>query len=148
MKDVMTRKIECLAKYLECEIEDLTVSTYDDCEFTYGSDEYWVCEDDEADQRAEDYILETLWAFRPEYLTYYMHFVDSMSNSERQSFVEILEQIQGKMCESCNGIIKSMVDSKLARLINDSIRDDGRGHFLAPYDFEENECEEFYIYKR
>lgn len=48
-------KIEALAKYLGCDVEDITQG-YDDDHFEYGNEEYAVYTDDEADQAHYDYI--------------------------------------------------------------------------------------------
>lgn len=52
-----TEKIVALALHLEIDFEEaqrIEVSSYDDCVFEYGSKEYLVCTDSEADEKWEE----------------------------------------------------------------------------------------------
>lgn len=50
-------KIEALAKYLDCDVEDITQG-YDDDHFEYGDQEYLVCDDyDDAVEKAKESFL-------------------------------------------------------------------------------------------
>jgi len=51
-----TEKQRALAAFLECEPGDISESTYDDCLFEYGRQEYLVCTDDEANQKREEQL--------------------------------------------------------------------------------------------
>ena len=54
-----TEKIVALALHLEIDFEEaqrIEVSSYDDCVFEYGSKEYLVCTDSEADEKWEEYL--------------------------------------------------------------------------------------------
>lgn len=50
----MKNKIKALAQFLDCKKKDITVSTYDENLLEYGSEEYLVLTDDEADNLLED----------------------------------------------------------------------------------------------
>lgn len=123
--------------YPETEAEDIAATRCGDdslCE-AHGH-EYLVLTDDEADQRCADYIKDSLWAFNPEFLAAYMpDGVDS----------DVLRILQEK-CEGANSALLKMC-TDLDGLIRDATGCDGRGHFLAGYDGEENEAGEFYIYR-
>tara|TARA_R100001015_G_C4629478_1_gene190376 strand:- start:1552 stop:2157 length:606 start_codon:yes stop_codon:yes gene_type:complete len=90
-------------------------------------DEDWIClSDEEADERAEEYILESVWAFNPSFLSYHTD-IDE----------EIFKLLQDK-CEGSNDAILRMIKDK-DYFVEDAINSDGRGHFISFYDGEEHE---------
>ncbi len=125
----MKNKIDALAKHFDIEADEIEVSRYDENSFEIGSEEFLVLTDEEADEKVADYIRETVWAFRPEFLASHMTGIDP----------EDLRPIQEK-CESANPILIKLIDD-LDHFIADAIASDGRGHFLATYDGEEVELE-------
>lgn len=130
-------KIEALAKYLGEEVENLTEEHPE--VFSVGQQEYLVLTDNEADEKAKEYILDSLWAFNKSFL-------DAHSKAIRQIPDKEFKDMQGKLCESFNDAIKAMIDD-MDHLIADAILADGRGHFLSGYDGEENEEGEYFIYR-
>lgn len=100
--------------------------------------EFYVLTDDEADEKAKEYILDSVWAFNKDFLSCHTG-VDS----------EIFELLQDK-CESANEPIKAMIKDE-DEFVADAIGSDGRGHFISRYDGQEHEVsfnnETFYIYK-
>lgn len=140
----MNKKETALKKFLlnenyltSNEIEDVVFkeSTYEDSLYDVGLKyEFLVLTDLEADKKAEEYILDTLWAFNPIFLQYHTG-IDS----------EIFKLLEDK-CESANEAILRMIKDEDA-LVADAILCDGRGHFMGSYDGEEHEVEDFYIYK-
>ena len=100
--------------------------------------EFYVLTDDEADEKAKEYILDSVWAFNK-------HFLESHTGVDS----EIFELLQDK-CESANEAIRAMIKDE-DEFVSDAIRCDGRGHFINFYDGEEYEVniddETFYIYK-
>lgn len=130
-------KIIALAKYLECEMNDLSESRYDDSTFNYGSREYLVLTDDEADEKAKENIKESLWAFNASFLSGYLpEGIDE----------EVITLLQEK-CESSNEAFKKMLGDTLDDFIDDAISSDGRGNFMNSYDGNEYEEGNFYIYR-
>lgn len=125
----MKSKIEALAKHFDIEADEIEVSRYDENTFEIGREEFLVLTDEEADERVADYIRETVWAFRPEFLASHMTGIDPQD----------LKPIQEK-CESSNPIILKLIDD-MDHFIADAIASDGRGHFIANYDGEEVELE-------
>jgi hypothetical protein len=101
----------------------------DNCnELTELDEDYLILTDEEADEKAKEYILDSLWAFTPNFLSHVTG-IDS----------EVFEAIQNNgRCESNNDAILSTVDDEDA-LVDEAIRWDGRGHFLNPYNGQENE---------
>jgi 5-formaminoimidazole-4-carboxamide-1-beta-D-ribofuranosyl 5'-monophosphate synthetase len=96
-------------------------------EVTELEEDYMVLTDDEADDKAKEYILDSLWAFTPNFLA-----------SATGIDLEVFEAIQGNgRYESNNDAILRLVDDEDA-LVEEAIRWDGRGHFLSHYDGKED----------
>lgn len=135
-------KIKALSIYLGCE-EDEISEGYDECTFEYGREEYLVCTEEEADERCEDYILDTLWAFNTSYI---MNYIDTRTDYDEKSLRKCLVAIQ-ELCEDSNYLIKLLVGNRLGEFIDDAISTDSRGHYLASYDGEEIEEGDYFIYR-
>lgn len=121
MKTTYKNEDLALAEFLEMKVEDLTDRERED---------YLVLTDEDADEQAKDYILERVWAFNKSFL-----------NSHSEAIAEIDDKTFAKLQEGCEGINKAvlaMIDDK-DHFVKDAILSDGRGHFLSPYDGEENE---------
>jgi len=132
-----TIKLQSLAAHLAINTDDA------ECEV----DDYLVYTDDEADEACKEYIRDSLWAFNAE-------FICSECGLD-QSGAESLRSMQEKSCEGANDFILSLVTETcgLDEFVESAISADGRGHFLSPYDGEENEVETendgtFYIYRQ
>lgn len=132
-------KILALAAHLECAPEEITESRWKS--FERGSEEYLVLTDHEADERAKEYIKDTLWAFNASFLEGYM------PDGVDEDTIKIIQE----KCESANPAIIKLVCDNLDSLINDAIGCDGRGHFMSSYDGEEWEVTidgvTYYIYR-
>ena len=119
--------------------EELPTSNEDVGELEeYG--DYLVLTDSEADEAAKDAILDSAWAFNPSFLS-----------SETGIDEEVFEAIQDNgRCESNNDAILSCIADEDS-FVEAAIAADGRGHFLATYDGNENEQEfngqTYYIYR-
>ena len=116
------------------------VEPYD--EDNYNND-YLVLTDEEADEKAKEYILDSLWAFNASFIAYHTDLDE-----------EVIQAIHdnGK-CESNNDTIHNLI-KKLGDIddfVSDAISADGRGHFMSSYDGNENEetvnGTTFYIYR-
>ena len=119
--------------------ENLTeVAEYDDSDY---NNDYLVLTDEEADEKAKQYILDSVWAFNPSFLSSFTGFD-----------IEVFEAIQNNgRCESNNDAILSMIKDE-DDFVSDAISADGRGLFLSSYDGCENEETVngtiFYIYRQ
>ena len=134
-----TEKIAALAKYLGCDVDEIAEeSRTQGCGFSWGRREYLVCDDFEADQKARAYIEESVWAFRPE-------FIAAHSKLPRSSVIKICKALEDE-CEGSNEA-KTALIADFDHFVDDAIKADGRGHFLAQYDSEEIEAGEFFIYR-
>jgi len=114
------------------------VEEYNENDF---DNDYLVLTDEEADEKAKEQILDSVWAFNASFLA-----------SETDIDVEVFEAIQNNgRCESNNKAILSMIDDEDS-FVEAAISADGRGHFLSPYDSNENEetveGQIFYIYRQ
>lgn len=133
---ILAFKISKLAEHLECSPEEIQPSPYYQNVMEFGREEYLVLTDEEADEKTAEYIRETAWAFRAEFLASHMTGVDA----------DDLKPIQEK-CESANPIILKLIDD-VDHFISDAIQADGRGHFLSGYDGEEIELHgELFAYR-
>ena len=132
-KKTEAKKVKSLAKFLKVSKGEI-VSNGD--YFSCGREDYLVLTDEEADEKTEDYISESVWAFRPSFLL--AHLPDGIN-------ARSIELIQ-KDCESANAPLRAMIKD-FDYFVEDAVKADGRGHFIAGYDFEENEQDGFYIYR-
>jgi len=111
-------------------------------ELTELDEDYLVLTEEEADEKAKEYILDSLWSFHPNFLSSYATGID----------LEVFEAIQNNgRCESNNDAILRLVDDEDA-LVEEAISWVGRGHFLSHYDGEENSATvnetEYFIYRQ
>jgi hypothetical protein len=134
------QRIVALAKYLGCEIDDISLSRYEDNAFEARGGEYLVLTDNEADERAHREIKDSLWAFRAEFIA------SHSTNGWSDECVKSLQKMQNELCESANPIIEALIKD-MDHFVSDAISSDGRGYFISRYDGEENEEGEFYIYR-
>jgi len=130
-------RIAALAKFLACDADELSPASYDEKILEYGSQEYLVLTDAEADDQAEAYIADSLWAFNASFLA-------SETELPEECFTALCEK-----CENGNDPIRRIVDKTcgLKSFVDSAVSADGRGHFLSQYDGEENEQGEFFIYR-
>lgn len=101
---------------------------------------YIVLTDEEADEKAKEYILDTVWAFNASFLS-------DVTQIDEEAFKAIQEN--GR-CESNNKAILSMINDE-DDFVYQAISADGRGHFMNSYDGCENEetvnGTTYYIYR-
>lgn len=143
-------KLETFCQYIDTDYsensDDCPVSI-DNNTYEYLNEEYLVLTDEEANVLTHKYITENLWSFHAYFLLYFMNCTKKMDPRDEDTFCEALEEIQFRLAESANPMLYALVESNLPALIKDAIRSDGRGHFLALYDFEEREVGDYFIYR-
>ena len=129
-----SNQVLTLADFLECDPDEITETSYG---YEYGSQEYAVLTDEEADAVAHEYIADSVWAFKAEFL-------EDMTDIPKEAF----EGLQHK-CEDANSAILKIIESTcgLYDFCDTAISYDGRGHFISHYDGEEHELNDFYIYR-
>jgi hypothetical protein len=138
-------KYKALMKHLDLQDHEIMdIQENSDESYEYGREEYLVLTDSEADTKARESILETLWAFRPEFI------VSHVAGRTNDRVIDALRKMQVELCEDANELVKAMIKD-LDHFVDDAISADGRGHFLSSYDGYEREVtfdnETFYIYR-
>ena len=142
----ITRLEQVASKVLGCEPEELREEKHD-CYglkiFSAYGLEYAVGTDEEADQAVKQYIQDSVWSFRSEFIA--SHTKGGATNG----MIKAISALQ-KDCEGCNEDIKSLIED-MDEFIEDAVSADGRGMFLSSYDSEEVEVvvdnEYFYAYR-
>lgn len=129
---------ECIERVQEniinCDIKDvfllanacnlLTDNSFDELDF--DGQEWVLCTYELAEERAKDYILESVWAFNASFIS---------SHSDIDSDIIAAVQANDK-CESNNDLLLKIINDK-DYFVSDAIGCDGLGHFLNSY---EDEC--------
>ena len=134
------------AQILGCDVDDVVKEKYD----IYGLDvfsgngmEYAVGTDEQATEAAKNYIKDSAWSFRPEYIA--SHTRAGASNG----MIKAIRALQ-ESCEGCNDDVLSLIED-LEEFMEDIISADGRGTLLSSYDSEEQEIvisgEMFFAYR-
>ena len=136
---IKNERVKALKNHLELNDEETNQITLENGEsFHYGDKEYLVLTEDEAEEKATDYIKESVWAFNSSFL------------SSHTGIDEDVFKLLSEKCESSNDAILSMIKD-FDRFVGDAISSDGRGHFIASYDhyehIEEINGDEYFIYR-
>tara|TARA_R100000479_G_C6356834_1_gene191407 strand:+ start:438 stop:932 length:495 start_codon:yes stop_codon:yes gene_type:complete len=118
-------RIIALALHLGADEKTNPYLDFQDMDGYIGND-YLVYTDEEADEAVREYIEETVWAFSPSFLQIHTG-VDSNT----------IKQIQNTQLDSPNEVLTAMIKD-FDWFVEDAVCCDGRGHFLAQYDHEEN----------
>jgi hypothetical protein len=138
-------RIHAYADYSGVDVEDIE-EDYDETRFhshQQGGATALVLTDEEADEAAYEYIADSLWAFNPSFLA-------SETDLPKEVFQAIADNDKH---ESNNEAIRAIIDATCGfeSFAGAAISADGRGHFLAAYDGDENsheiEGKTFFIYQ-
>lgn len=142
-------KLAALLDFLGVELEEgetaedyITAETYgDQTQYEFGNQTYLVLTDSEADEAAAEYIKTSLWAFNASFLA-----------EQTELPEEVFSSLQESRSEDANETFLTLVEKcgDLEEFVSAAIGADGRGHFLAQYDGNENEAGDslqFYIYR-
>ncbi len=129
-----------LAVHLSEDLSDIEAASYGENMYQGPGGEWLVLDDVEADTSARESILDSVWAFNADFLASY--FPGGLTPED-------VNNMRGDRCEDFNPAALALITagSGLDSFVEDAIGADGRGHFLAGYDFEEGESEGFYIYR-
>jgi hypothetical protein len=126
-----------LAKHLSVDVDEVTG---EGDEWYCGRQTWLVLSDDDADERAAEAIRDSLWAFRSEFIA--GHTRPRLNGAG----IKALAEMKANMRESAQPLIEALIHD-MDDFIRDAISADGRGHFLASYDFEECEQDGWYLYR-
>lgn len=136
-------KKQALANFLNINVNEIEEA---DGVFYADGAEYLVLTEEEADEKAGEYIRDSLWAFNPDFILQHCKNYDDLDVYEYDAAIESLKETQSKQCESLNGLIYALIDD-IDDFIADAINADGRGHFLSWYDGQEDESDGYFIYR-
>jgi len=136
--DDTEERVAVLADFLDCRFTDLAAAYRRDNSFELGDKEYLVLTDEEADEAAKEYILDSVWAFNAEFLYHEM-------GLPREA-IEMLKMFQEAKSEGANETFRAMLKDKDV-FVRHAISADGREHLLSSYDGNEDEHEGYYIYR-
>lgn len=93
---------------------------------------WYAVHSEDLDQVSTDAVLETAWAFRPQFLADHTGLP-----------VELFDAlVANNRCEDNNEVVLTLlrkVGPGIEAFVRDAIAADGVGHFLSPYDGEEHE---------
>lgn len=147
----MNAKEKALREFFNIPDDQAVVpSVYEDNVFEVGQAEYLVLTEKEADEYAREEIERSLWAFNAEFILHHCN-NNEMDNFEWDAALQALKKAQGEFCESLNGLVRALI-SNMDEFVDDAICSDGRGHFLAYYDGDEDEQmidgKMYFIYRR
>lgn len=137
-------KVMALCSFLGCEPSELTLETYDHyglSRYSLDSKEYAIGTDSEAQKAAENYVKDSIWAFNASFILNHCGLPLELE--------EAIQAFQGDKCESANDALLTLVEKcgSVENFTEEAIAADGRGHLLNPYDGEEYEEGEFFIYR-
>lgn len=138
MDDCYGAEIIALAKYLDTDIDMITVSRYDNTLYETDEGEFLVLDDEDADKLAEKYILDSLWAFNADFI---INHTDLPYDA-----IDMIVAYQTEKYEDANDTIYVLIND-IDEFISDAISEDGRGKFMNSYDDEEIEYDEWLIYR-
>ena len=131
-------KVRALQNHLDLNDDEVNNITFNGDEFLHDDREYLILTDDEAEEKATDYIRESVWAFNSSFL------------SSHTGIDEDVFKLLSEKCESSNDAILSMIKD-FDHFVSDAICSDGRGHFIASYDHDEHieeiNGDEYFIYR-
>lgn len=133
------RKRVALAKFLDIDVLNVEGEDYD-----YDATGRWylVLTDEEADEKAQECIESSAWAFNSGFLAGFTGIP-----------AEMFEAVHDK-CEGANDAVLQCIEKAggIEEFAERAIHADGRGHFLSSYDGRENEEEvdgvTYYIYRQ
>jgi len=140
--DIQTYADEVHALYAF--LDDADAYTLDDVETLIDDGDYLVLDDGDADEKAEEYIRYSVWAFNANFIA--CHCPDGIDE-------EHITALRGDSCEDVNEALIALIDAGkgMEHFMLDAIGSDGRGHFISFYDGEEHEVTykdtEYYIYR-
>lgn len=136
-------KILALKDYFN--IDEKTLNEYFSHETNLYSDktsDYLILTEEEANYAVGYYIMHSLWAFSPEFLS-----------SQTDVDEKIFQILQENLYEECNDFFLTIIEQScgIQNFVNSAIQCDGRGHFLSTYDGKEEEVHvgdtPIYIYR-
>lgn len=146
MSKTTLEPIKILASFLECDPEELHEESHDHyglAVFSLGNQDYAIGTDEECNRACVSYCRDSVWAFNASFI---------LSECELPyQLEEAIQAFQSEECESANDALLALVEKcckgGIEEFTRSAISADGRGHFLSPYDGNENEADDLYVYR-
>ncbi len=140
-----------LEKLKPLTVKDTLNGCYDIFDLFYDTFEiigntYIVLTKKQAYNAAKEAIINRLWQLDAYLILRNTDFFDTATRVEDNAFVSALSNLQAKIGEEANIIIKALI-SDLDSIAVDAIYKYGRGYFISQYDGKEHEQDEFFIYR-
>lgn len=111
----------------------------------YVGGEFSVMTEEEREEKVKEHIRESLWAFNSWFIL--NHTKEGINNNRVE---KALKKMQEELCEDANELVYALIED-FDSFVEDAVNADGYGHFLSPYDGEENELvvdgKTYYIYR-
>lgn len=138
-----------LAKNLECLPENIIPSPHSDKIFDVGVREYLVVTEQEAADIIAEQIENELWAFHPEWLIRHTLLTVKLAPADYDAVLQAFTVVLHQLMETCNPMLKALIEATcgMPLFIEEAIAHNGREHFLAPCDENEEKQDDFYIYR-
>lgn len=142
------QKIAALANLLDVKPTEVFELAHTPNAFRSAVDgsEYLVLTDQGATDAAYEAIEEGAWAFNTDFILAHSKIKNQRFSRVRQS----LSDMQSALCEDANEIVLALLQD-FESFAADAIKADGRGHFLSPYDGQEQEVriddQTYFIYR-
>lgn len=136
-------KIRALCAFLDCAPDDLKCESYDHYGlslYSMGSNSYAVGTDEEAQEACGKYVADTIWAFNASFILSECGLPGELEDA--------IKAFQEDKCEDANDALLALVEKcvkdasgkeGVEAFTESAISADGRGHFLNPYDGNEEE---------
>lgn len=143
--DQLLARRRAVSQFADCDADALTQIEYGHYGLLILKDEaadveFAVGGDIEADEAAELYIKDSLWAFNASFVVEQCDLPYEL--------VGVLQAFMEDRCEGANDAIAALVERVgLHEFAEAAVQADGRGHFLSTYDGQEREADGFYIYR-
>lgn len=107
--------------------------------YTFECGDHLIVTDEVADELAERYIRDTIWAFNSSFLENYL--CDGALTADQ------IEALRGDSCEDINDAFLAMLGDNFDHFVEDAISSDGRGFFISSYDGNEYEVGNYFVYR-
>ena len=145
INEEMDRRAGVLADFLKTDKSEIdggldhgeTIS--DRIYFDHEGGEWLVLADDEATATAEAYISQSLWAFNAD-------FMHEQTGIPEAVFTALIDS---GICEGANEAVEALIKHTcgMDAFHKAAIKADGRGRYVATYDFEEHKHKGLFLYQ-
>ncbi|MBK8254951.1 MAG: hypothetical protein IPK82_20125 [Polyangiaceae bacterium] len=106
--------------------------------YEVDGEEYAVGTEEQAENAVKLAIVDSIWAFKPEFLTTFLRrHMPHVRRFPAKDLEKALRVAQEKLSEDAAALIWALVGTLIDTFEQAVVAADGRGHFLSPYDGKE-----------